>query len=512
MASCTARIWVVLGVMAAAVGLLWACTGDADPLQPDAAAPAVPASQRDVVVPESTASEATAASAVTSAPTVIASLAELRRGRSGGWVEDSGWAASGRFAGSEWLPLAAPAPLGPAQRDGARIGASPGDAEGALWQPGTALVSRIEDINTRVYDMCVLEDAVDRATRNGSWRLMPADAGRIHEYMDELDCDGDGVKGPLMYGYERGRYLAFGRDFDSRAEAEAYAERYVPQLRHSYSHTLPRATEPLGLNLCSGEYCRASSTRWMPTDWRAIEYASVTVPADEVRVMGGSLAVRDGALRGLVRNWSRNLWAYRVTVTVGDQSWHWPLSMQPGEAAPFEIDNWAGISDPLEADYTVTAQMSPDIDRSRQLDIGEYPDLTQDSFHQYLPQEIIDALPADTEALSHYDAYFVWVESHPSLSRLDPDRGEDEWGFELPPPEFEPRAFSAWIEHDGRVMDVLQTTPTNPATWDADGTYIPEPVIVEWAKPSPGGYLGFDIIRAYRHIWVGGANTAPALQ
>ena len=359
----------------------------------------------------------------------------------------------------------------------------------------------------------MLEEAVDRYTGRGTWRLTTSNIVDIHEYMNELDCDGDGVTGPLKYGWARGRYVYIGlgdigewasRGFTSRADAEAFKERYERQLPHRYSHTLPRGVEPLGLNLCSGERCSTG-------DWLAIEYASASAPVDEVRVLGGSLAVRDGSLRGLVRNWSRSLWAYRVTVAVGDQSWHWPLSMQPGEAAPFEIGDWAGSGDPLDAEYTVTAQMSPDIDRSRMFDIGEFPDLLQDQFYRYLPQEIIDALPEDTEALTYFYAHFIGVGSHPSLSRLDPDRGEGEWFFELAPPEFEPRVLSARIDSDGRVMDVRQITPTHSHGYRPDGTIDLTPQVAS-RIPGPHGETWFDIIGTPTRIWVGGADTGPAVQ
>ena len=55
-----------------------------------------------------------------------------------------------------------------------------------------------------------------------------------------------------------------------------------------------------------------------------IEFAPVDAPVDEVRVLPGTVAVSGGVLRGLVRNWSRHLWAYGVTVTVGEQAFEWP--------------------------------------------------------------------------------------------------------------------------------------------------------------------------------------------
>ena len=96
-----------------------------------------------------------------------------------------------------------------------------------------------------------------------------------------------------------------------------------------------------------------------------IRFAPWDAPVDEVRVLADSVAVTGGVLRGLVRNWSRHRWAYGVTVTAGGGEFSWPLSIQPGEVAPFEIYGWDGPADPGLIDIGIEADMSWHTDPSR---------------------------------------------------------------------------------------------------------------------------------------------------
>lgn len=524
------RMRAGLGVLAAlslACTVLWGCTGSEDSAQPVTA----PTSPSTTQLPTDEPQPATGAVDVVSASADAEPAASAHAGPApgwpgaAGWVEDSAWAAASRLAGSSWQPLPAAEPLSAGQTQATRVGAGPEDTAEAPWQFSvSALVVDMRDWadSARVYDMCDLEEAVAYETGDGDWRLVGRHVQSIQQYQDELDCDGDGVKAPPMYHYERGRYAysgpAFGidkeladRGFDTREEAEAFMERAVPLAlqnhSYTYAHTLPAGAEPLGLNLCSGRHCRPRryfGETEFHRNWRAIEYSRADAPIDEVRVLAESLSIRDGALRGLVRNWSRNLWAYRVTVTAGDRVWEWPLSMQPGEASPFEFEDWTGAEEPLAVEYTVTGQMSPDVDRSRLFHIGEYPDLTRDRFPDHLPQEIIDSLPPGTEALTHFYAYYVYAGSHPSLLK------DGEWTHE--PPQFEPSVWSALFDERGHVRDVYRDVPTNPHGYHPDGTIDLTPYVVEWVEPDPSGFVGFEIVDSGLYIWVGGANTAPALE
>ncbi len=489
---------------AAAGGVLLGCTPEAQPhmtrLPAAAGEPAV--DPDDAEGPDGTAPVAAAGVAV---PVSAAEPAPRRIGAAG-WVENTAWAEASRFAGSTWRLLASPAPLGPGQRDGVRVGAAPSDTRGALWYSDDDI--ELSDADKRIYDMCDLHDAVDRYTSDGRWPLQSSDVGRIHVYQDDLDCDGDGVNAPLFYGYERGRYLTLGRDFETRAEAAAYVERIGRQMPHRYSHTVPMNAVPLGLDLRGCKRCRG--------EWLAIEYSREEAPVDEVRVLPRSLSVIDGALRGLMRNWSRDSFAYSVSVAADGRTWEWPLSMQPGEAAPFEFENWTGGEDPLAVEYTVTAQMTPDIDRTRNWEILYLNTLAPEEFRPRLPQEVIDRLdPGENQALGYYNirpAYPYHLISHPSLRRLDPDRTQGEWPFELPPAEFKPLAYSAVFAADGKVTEVTQLTPSSPGDWGADRIYTEIPEVVERVEPDEHGDAGYFLATLGGYLWVGGADTAPALR
>lgn len=89
-----------------------------------------------------------------------------------------------------------------------------------------------------------------------------------------------------------------------------------------------------------------------------LAFAPADAPVDEVRVLPKTVAVSGGVLRGLVRNWSRHLWAYAVTVTAEGHEFMWPLAIQPGEVAPFELHGWDGPTDPAQMQVTVAASMS----------------------------------------------------------------------------------------------------------------------------------------------------------
>ena len=90
-----------------------------------------------------------------------------------------------------------------------------------------------------------------------------------------------------------------------------------------------------------------------------VVFAPFDAPVDEVRVLSGTVAVSGGVLRGLVRNWSRHLVGVRGHCdSRGACAFEWPLSVQPGEVAPFEIGGWDGPTDAGLIDIDVTAELS----------------------------------------------------------------------------------------------------------------------------------------------------------
>lgn len=191
-----------------------------------------------------------------------------------------------------------------------------------------------------------------------------------------------------------------------------------------------------------------------------IRFAPADAPADEVRVVAESVAVRDGMLRGLMRNWSRRLWAYGVTVTADSHDFEWPLSMQPGEIAPFEIAGWDGPADAGRIEFQVAANMSHHADPSRafefmgpfHFEIGadtrrEMPDAVRDRYAHVtadVPPGSVSwaAVRADSTKL-------VLPASHPSLH----DAYELHDGFvHLAVRDL--RAYGVIRDSHGRVFDV----------------------------------------------------------
>jgi hypothetical protein len=102
------------------------------------------------------------------------------------------------------------------------------------------------------------------------------------------------------------------------------------------------------------------------------------VEQDEIVVLRDSVTIRGGVVRGLVHNLSETQFAREVTVTVRasqpsggtgaeggfEGSWRWPLTLQPGERAPFEVDGWTGPSNPDTVSLQVAATTSNQPDYS----------------------------------------------------------------------------------------------------------------------------------------------------
>ena len=148
-------------------------------------------------------------------------------------------------------------------------------------------------------------------------------------------------------------------------------------------------------------------------------YYHVDESADEVRVMAKTVTVIDGTIRGLIQNLSENMWARDVTVAAGGKKWTWPLTVQPGEVAPFEIEGWTGTTDPAAIDLQVTATLSTTVDISRALIlIGEND--WQGTWDQYIASlRPAFAVPEPPEGEFYY-THALWQAkapaSHPSLA------------------------------------------------------------------------------------------------
>lgn len=150
-----------------------------------------------------------------------------------------------------------------------------------------------------------------------------------------------------------------------------------------------------------------------------IRFADAGAALDAVRLLDGSVTVAGGTLRGMVRNWSRTQWAYEVSVTAHGRTFEWPLSVQPGELAPFQITSWNGPIDPDGINLLVSAKMVPEADLSRSFSFSfgrSWRGNANDIPGGY-PQHILDALPPD----GSHEIWRSWVEfsqpvSHPWFS------------------------------------------------------------------------------------------------
>ena len=133
-------------------------------------------------------------------------------------------------------------------------------------------------------------------------------------------------------------------------------------------------------------------------------------PVDELIVRLESVSVIDGVVRGLAQNHSERLWARNVAVIATDPDgaegvWRFPLTVQPGEMMPFEIEGWNGSQLPSEISFEVSADLSPRIDLTRSLLLTEFKRFVS-------REEMLAAFPQEMIAGEIPDGYFDFVEVH----------------------------------------------------------------------------------------------------
>lgn len=302
-------------------------------------------------------------------------------------------------------------------------------------------------------------------------------------------------------------------------------------VRDRASRTLPYGALPLGLEV------RASGR----LGCEGIKYAGPESLLDEVRVLPETVAVTGGTLRGLLRNWSRTLWAWDVHVHMDGRVYRWPLTIQPGENAAFEISDWSGPADATTIEFDVAAEMSNEADLSRGFEFSRlpFPDLcpsdrepsqgglAHPGYGVPLLSEVLDDFSRDVlerECLRYLSlsgvvrhrpypgsAELDLVPSHPSMhGRLAPGLIKDL------------RAYIARLDTRGRVVDLQRLTPFNKSgpvvdlngevmldgngeeRWTSESVTREYPPLdggigligLYFRDPSPDGFV----------IWVGGAH------
>ena len=237
-------------------------------------------------------------------------------------------------------------------------------------------------------------------------------------------------------------------------------------------------------------------------------YYHVDEPADDVVVLTDTVSVDDTVVRGLVQNRSRGLWARDVVVSAGGLRWEWPLTMQPWEVAPFEMQGWAGPADPAAVDVQVTASLSPAVDIKRALGFTSLNNWPLESWEEYLelhnPAFAVPDPPTGEFVYIIGEADFWTVTSHPELDDQILNQTIDDL-----------RVYAAFTDRDGKVIDVLQavlyrTDCTGETPRHVRVDQLPEPDHPEHAAGNPPffhvGFLQQGGWSYYVLVWLGGAN------
>lgn len=434
-------------------------------------------------------------------------------------VSTGGEPVPGRRISSEWQPfrpwdaLADMTSARIADLADLRVLPRQGDGTGPLM-----LMSNFERVWSgalgRVFDMCDNDDVLAEFRPGHPQRsavLLFADMlNEIQARRHSMGCDGS--KPDPAGGLGRWAVLdtAGNRTFHYSPEAARDHYKDVQQrLGEFYANSAPQ-----------GAFLRGASLGGYP-----VQYPDVDQPVDEVRVLDESVAVRDGVLRGLVRNWSRTHFAYGVTVVADGLEWEWPLSIQPGEAAPFEIENWSGSVDPAEIDFAVEAEMSPEVDISRAWIIVMHPGVEMTGASQLrqkgYPPEVVDTLPKDGTVpffygelnASYVDPYsFIDSSLHPSLAEIagmvviedlrgyvafveiSDDREQVIDVIRIPLLTVEVGINDTTGERNHRHVIVNQYPYKRTHTWAT--TYSNSRLELGWHRPYP----------SYEMVWVGGAH------
>ena len=180
----------------------------------------------------------------------------------------------------------------------------------------------------------------------------------------------------------------------------------------------------------------------------------VESPTDEVVVLAESVLVSGGVLRGLVQNMSAGMFARGLTVSVGDSVWSWPLTVQPGEVAPFAIDGYQAPADPAAVTFAVSASLTPTPDPSRSFLLENVPGNFEGTWNEYLnyfPPFAADE-PPQGETIHFYET-IVSVRaptSHPSIAAQIRETGLTIEDF---------KAYYVALNPQGRVLEIRRLAP-----------------------------------------------------
>lgn len=208
--------------------------------------------------------------------------------------------------------------------------------------PAGALTWRMPDFGPgvgRAHDLCVDSDAIAAGL----------DGGALAQDREALGIDCADPASPMRYGFltESGVLTLGASPEDAQAAARDLGS----------EDASPVDTGRPGLLL--GVY------PYVPVGTQA--------GVETVEVIPSSLSLADGTLRGLIRNRSESQFAVGVRVSDGVGSWVLPYALQPGEAGPFEIDDWPGDEPSDAASIHVEFTLTPSADLGRAFLIAGAP-------------------------------------------------------------------------------------------------------------------------------------------
>ena len=187
---------------------------------------------------------------------------------------------------------------------------------------------------------------------------------------------------------------------------------------------------------------------------------AVDSPTDEVVVLWDSVAVSGGEVMGLVQNRSATLFARSVEVTLRDHSWTFPLTVQPGEVAPFVlgVEPVPELADLSEIEISAIMSVRPDLSRALyryfpftsvvSVDRNSVPDALANRVHALNLAAL--ELPLDEEDWFRYwftGVSLVEPNSHPGAGLAREQVFENI------------QAYLSFLDGHGRVFAVHQLTP-----------------------------------------------------
>ena len=209
---------------------------------------------------------------------------------------------------------------------------------------------------------------------------------------------------------------------------------------------------------------------------------------DELVVLVDTVSVADGVVRGLVHNLSEKRFARNVVVTARPTgsteadggrllNWRWPLTVQPGERAPFEIEGWEGSVDPANIAISVTADMSTAVDISRAFKLGEM---------RLKPRRGSDVLMV---------GLLTEPTSQPGLAELIQQQTIEDI-----------RAYFAILDNDNEKVIELEQVSVSFDLWYDDGTYSRAQVIPIESFPVTIDDLPDDLASRADHTFFGSSR------